>query len=150
MMIHARSRRILEISDGFAPVRAGLASAVVGSALTSTSCHESPERQSVGARRTGVNRPHCLTKLDAWSRRVVGWSMATHLRRSFRSHAEARMAIFEFVEGCYNRRGAIQHWATGRRPPSRTTRGRRQHEHSGIGDPRRPTPSVGADPRPGR
>ena len=70
--------------------------------------------------------------------------------RSFRSHAEARMAIFEFVEGCYNRRGAIQHWATGRRPPSRTTRGRRQHEHSGIGDPRRPTPSVGADPRPGR
>ena len=25
-------------------------------------------------------------------------------RRSFRSHAEARMAIFEFVEGFYNRR----------------------------------------------
>ena len=32
-------------------------------------------------------------------------------RRSFRSHAEARMAIFEFVEGFYNRhRRHSPHW----------------------------------------
>ena len=92
--------------------------------------------------------------LDAFSRRVVGWSMANHLRtqlvldaldmalwqrrpdgvrpstgsvgdcydnamcesffatlecellerRRFRSHAEARMAVFEFIEGWYNPR----------------------------------------------
>ena len=128
--------------------------------------------------------------LDAWSRRVVGWSMAAHLRtelvldalnmaiwqrrphgvvhhsdqgsqytsiafgarckeagvrpstgsvgdvydnalcesffatlecelldrRSFRSHAEARMAIFEFVEGFYNRRR--RHSALGYQSPA--------------------------------
>ena len=127
--------------------------------------------------------------LDAWSRRVVGWSMASHLRtelvldalnmaiwqrrprgvvhhsdqgsqytsiafgtrckeagvrpstgsvgdaydnalcesffatlecelldrRSFRSHAEARMAIFDFVEGFYNRRR--RHSALGYQSP---------------------------------
>ena len=128
--------------------------------------------------------------LDAWSRRVVGWSMAAHLRtelvldalnmaiwqrrpqevvhhsdqgsqytsiafgarcreagvrpstgsvgdaydnalcesffatlecellerRSFRSHAEARMAIFEFLEGFYNRRR--RHSALGYQSPA--------------------------------
>jgi putative transposase len=128
--------------------------------------------------------------LDAWSRRVVGWSMASHLRtelvldalnmaiwqrrprgvvhhsdqgsqytsiafgarckeagvrpstgsvgdaydnalcesffatlecelldrRSFRNHAEARLAIFEFLEGFYNRRR--RHSALGYRSPA--------------------------------
>ena len=36
-------------------------------------------------------------------------------RRSFRSHAEARMAIFEFVEGFYNRRR--RHSALGYQSP---------------------------------
>ena len=37
-------------------------------------------------------------------------------RRSFRSHAEARMAIFEFIEGFYNRRR--RHSALGYRSPA--------------------------------
>ena len=36
-------------------------------------------------------------------------------RRNFRSHAEARMAIFEFVEGFYNRRR--RHSALGYQSP---------------------------------
>ncbi len=169
--------------------------------------------------RTWTGFLYVAVVLDAWSRRVVGWSMAAHLRtelvldalnmaiwqrrpqevvhhsdqgsqytsiafgarcreagvrpstgsvgdaydnalcesffatlecellerRSFRSHAEARMAIFEFLEGFYNRR-----WDTSHRPPSRTTRGRRQHECGHLGDtsePRRPTPSFSVDSR---
>ncbi len=140
--------------------------------------------------RTGTGFLYVAVVLDAWSRRVVGWSMATHLRtelvlealnmaiwqrrprsvvhlsdqgsqytsiafgarcreagvrpstgsvgdaydnalcesffatlecelldrRSFRSHAEARMAIFEFVEGFYNRRR--RHSALGYQSPA--------------------------------
>ncbi len=50
MMIHARSRRMREISDGLAPVRAGLAPVVVGCALTSASCDGHPERLECGWR----------------------------------------------------------------------------------------------------
>lgn len=35
-------------------------------------------------------------------------------RRSFRNHAEARLAVFEFIEGFYNRR----HSALGYRSPA--------------------------------
>ena len=139
--------------------------------------------------RTGTGFLYLAVVLDAWSRRVVGWSMASHLRtelvldalnmaiwqrrprgvvhhsdqgsqypsiafgarckeagvrpstgsvgdaydnalcesffatlecelldrRSFRSHAEARMAIFEFVEGFYNQRR--RHSALGYQSP---------------------------------
>ena len=139
--------------------------------------------------RTWAGFLYLAVVLDAWSRRVVGWSMASHLRtelvldalnmaiwqrrprgvvhhsdqgsqytsiafgtrcketgvrpstgsvgdaydnalcesffatlecellerRSFRSHAEARMAIFEFVEGFYNRRR--RHSALGYQSP---------------------------------
>ena len=139
--------------------------------------------------RTGTGFLYLAVVLDAWSRRVVGWSMASHLRtelvldalnmaiwqrrprgvvhhsdqgsqytsiafgarckeagvrpstgsvgdaydnalcesffatlecelldrRSFRSHAEARMAIFDFVEGFYNRRR--RHSALGYQSP---------------------------------
>ena len=65
--------------------------------------------------------------LDVWSRRIVGWAMATDLRtrlvldaldmaeaffatlecellerRSFRFQAEARMAVFQCIEGFHN------------------------------------------------
>jgi len=66
--------------------------------------------------------------LDAWSRKIVGWAMATHIRAelvmdalemaigqrrpadvihhsdqgSFASQAEAKMACFSFIEGWYN------------------------------------------------
>ena len=140
--------------------------------------------------RTGTGFLYLAVVLDAWSRRVVGWSMATHLRTelvldalnmaiwqrrprgvvhhsdqgsqypsiafgarckeagvrpstgsvgdaydnalcesffatlecelldrcSFRSHAEARMAIFDFVEGFYNRRR--RHSALGYQSPT--------------------------------
>ena len=140
--------------------------------------------------RTWTGILYVAVVLDAWSRRVVGWSMAAHLRtelvldalnmalwqrrahgvihhsdqgsqytsiafgarckeagvrpstgsvgdaydnalcesffatlecelldrRSFRSHAEARMAIFEFIEGFYNRRR--RHSALGYRSPA--------------------------------
>ena len=140
--------------------------------------------------RTWTGFLYLAVVLDAWSRRVVGWSMAAHLRtelvldalnmaiwqrrphgvvhhsdqgsqytsiafgarckeagvrpstgsvgdaydnalcesffatlecelldrRSFRSHAEARMAIFEFVEGFYNRRR--RHSALGYQSPA--------------------------------
>ena len=140
--------------------------------------------------RTWTGFLYVAVVLDAWSRRVVGWSMAAHLRtelvldalnmalwqrrahgvihhsdqgsqytsiafgarckeagvrpstgsvgdaydnalcesffatlecelldrRSFRSHAEARMAIFEFIEGFYNRRR--RHSALGYRSPA--------------------------------
>ncbi len=140
--------------------------------------------------RTRTGFLYLAVVLDAWSRRVVGWSMATHLRtelvldalnmaiwqrrprsvvhhsdqgsqytsiafgarcreagvrpstgsvgdaydnalcesffatlecelldrRSFRSHAEASMAIFEFVEGFYNRRR--RHSALGYQSPA--------------------------------
>ena len=140
--------------------------------------------------RTWTGFMYVAVVLDAWSRRVVGWSMAAHLRtelvldalnmaiwqrrpqevvhhsdqgsqytsiafgarcreagvrpstgsvgdaydnalcesffatlecelldrRSFRSHAEARMAIFEFVEGFYNRRR--RHSALGYQSPA--------------------------------
>ena len=36
-------------------------------------------------------------------------------RRSIRNHAEARMAIFEFIEGLHNRRR--RHWALGNQSP---------------------------------
>ena len=139
--------------------------------------------------RTRAGFLYLAVVLDAWSRRVVGWSMASHLRtelvldalnmalwqrrprgvvhhsdqgsqytsiafgarckeagvrpstgsvgdaydnalcesffatlecelldrRSFRSHAEARMAIFEFVEAFYNRRR--RHSALGYQSP---------------------------------
>ena len=142
------------------------------------------------ALRTWTGFLYLAVVLDAWSRRVVGWSMAIHLRtdlvldalnmaiwqrrprrvvhhsdrgsqytsiafgarckeagvrpstgsvgdaydnalcesffatlecelldrRSFRSHAEARMAIFEFVEGFYNRRR--RHSALGYQSPA--------------------------------
>ena len=65
-------------------------------------------------------------------------------RRSFRSHAEARMAIFEFIEGFYNRR---RHSATGRRSTTRPLTAERQRPErcrggAGIGTPsrRRKTP----------
>ncbi len=140
--------------------------------------------------RTWTGFLYVAVVLDAWSRRVVGWSMAAHLRtelvldalnmaiwqrrpqevvhhsdqgsqytsiafgarcreagvrpstgsvgdaydnalcesffatlecellerRSFRSHAEARMAIFEFLEGFYNRRR--RHSALGYQSPA--------------------------------
>ena len=140
--------------------------------------------------RTWTGFLYVAVVLDAWSRRVVGWSMAAHLRtelvldalnmaiwqrrpqevvhhsdqgsqytsiafgarcreagvrpstgsvgdaydnalcesffatlecellerRSFRSHAEARMAIFEFLEGFYNRRR--RHSAIGYQSPA--------------------------------
>ena len=140
--------------------------------------------------RTWTGFMYVAVVLDAWSRRVVGWSMAAHLRtelvldalnmaiwqrrpqevvhhsdqgsqytsmafgarcreagarpstgsvgdaydnalcesffatlecellerRSFRSHAEARMAIFEFLEGFYNRRR--RHSALGYQSPA--------------------------------
>ena len=140
--------------------------------------------------RTWTGFLYLAVVLDAWSRRVVGWSMATHLRtelvldalnmaiwqrrpqevvhhsdqgsqytsiafgarcreagvrpstgsvgdaydnalcesffatlecellerRSFRSHAEARMAIFEFLESFYNRRR--RHSALGYQSPA--------------------------------
>jgi len=59
--------------------------------------------------------------VDAWSRKVVGWAMFTHLRSTLvldalqmaiRQHrpknvihhtlTEARLAVFEFIEGWYN------------------------------------------------
>jgi putative transposase len=47
--------------------------------------------------------------LDVWSRRVVGWAMANHLRTelvldALPSQVEARRAIFEYIEGWYNLR----------------------------------------------
>ena len=69
--------------------------------------------------------------VDAWSRRVVGWSMKTHLktdvvldalskpsyyrRRSLKNQAEARMAVFDFIEGWYNPRR--RHSALGQMSP---------------------------------
>ena len=58
--------------------------------------------------------------IDAFSRRVVGWAIATHLqselinRRSFRTHKEARLAIFSYIEGWYNphrRHSSIAYYA---------------------------------------
>ncbi len=46
--------------------------------------------------------------LDAFRRRIGGWSLAGHLRtelpdgRRFRNKFDARSAIFEFIEGWYN------------------------------------------------
>jgi transposase InsO family protein len=69
--------------------------------------------------------------VDAWSRKVVGWAMATHLRtelvldalymavwqrrQRFRTQAEAKTAVFDFIEGFYNpRRG---HSSLGQKSP---------------------------------
>ena len=51
-------------------------------------------------------------------------------RRSFRSHAEARMAVFEFIEGRYNPRR--RHSAIGHPSPV-------NHERSQL-SPARPSP----------
>lgn len=50
--------------------------------------------------------------MDAWSRRTVGWAFSADLkkrvvldaldRHRLRSHSEARMAVFCFIEGFYN------------------------------------------------
>jgi hypothetical protein len=51
--------------------------------------------------------------LDAWSRKVVGWAMAPHLRiatlecelldrQTLCTHAEAHVAVFEFIESWYD------------------------------------------------
>ena len=77
MMIHARSRRMREISDGFAAVSAGLAPVVVGCALTSTSCHGHPERQSVGVAPNWCQQAACPPDRGNAARYRPTWAAAT-------------------------------------------------------------------------
>ena len=52
--------------------------------------------------------------MDAWSRKITGWAMETHLRtelecellqrRAFRDPGHAKQEVFEFIEGFYNPR----------------------------------------------
>ena len=66
-------------------------------------------------------------------------SFALTPRRAWRSSSSWKASIIGAA--------ATRHWATSHRPPSRTTRARRQHEHTGIGEPRRPTPPFNTDSR---
>jgi hypothetical protein len=58
-------------------------------------------------------------------------------RRRFRSHSEARMAVFQFIEGFYNRPVAIRPWAIFRPSNTKETRSPKQARLS-------PNPSIKA------
>ena len=54
-------------------------------------------------------------------------------RRTFKTQAEARMAVFEFIEGFYNPRGATLRWAICHRSTtSATTRGKLIPAHATL------------------
>ena len=62
------------------------------------------------------------------------WSASCWTAAASRSQAEARMAVFSFIEGWYNPRGAIPPWATARPSPTKKDGSRRRNHPS----PQRP------------
>ena len=92
------------------------------------------------SRRGGAMRTTTVVLLRDPGVRTAG---SAHLSQ----HAEARMAIFEFVEGFYNRRR--RHSVLGYQSPAafEDNQGQTAHEHTGSGDSRGPTPSFSAAPR---